>query len=179
MTMLRWAEWTGQGVQHVELGGENGWLTTDAVVVASDPAMFGATFRIVADEGWLVRRVEVAVSGGPSVVLESDGRGNWKRDGQPVAQLAGALEPDISATPLTNSFPVRRLRLGKGESAEIRTAYVELPSLDLFADGQRYTCLEEGRRYLYESLDSDFRAELAFDGNGFVVDYPGLFRRLA
>jgi len=179
MKMLRWGEWTGHGLQHVELGDEHGWFTADAVVIASDPAMFGATFRIVADEAWLVRRVEVTVSGGPSVLLESDGRGNWERDGQPVAHLAGALEPDISATPLTNSFPVRRLRLGKGESAEIRTAYVELPSLDLFADGQRYTCLEEGRRYLYESLDSDFRAELAFDASGFVMDYPGLFRRLA
>jgi hypothetical protein len=31
---------------------------------------------------------------------------------------------------------------------------------------------------LYEDGDSDFRAEIALDGDRFVTEYPGLFRRL-
>ncbi|MET3794973.1 putative glycolipid-binding domain-containing protein [Aquamicrobium terrae] len=179
MTVLRWAPWSGQGLQHVVLTERDGWLTAEAVVIGSDTADFAASFRLVADDGWRARRVEVAVSGGLSLRLEGDGAGNWTREGLALPQLAGAVDPDISITPLTNTFPVRRLGLAKGESAEIRTAYIDVPSLDVFADPQRYTCLDVRRRYLYESLDSDFRAEIEFDKDGFVTNYPGLFRRLA
>lgn len=37
----------------------------------------------------------------------------------------GVLVPDLSLTPLTNSFPVWRLQLRKGEHAEIRAAYID------------------------------------------------------
>ncbi|MFV2144347.1 putative glycolipid-binding domain-containing protein [Isoptericola sp. G70] len=30
---------------------------------------------------------------------------------------------------------------------------------------------------MYESRDSDFRREITVDGDGLVVDYPGLFER--
>jgi hypothetical protein len=32
--------------------------------------------------------------------------------------------------------------------------------------------------YRYESVGTDFRADLGVDGDGLVVDYPGLARRL-
>jgi uncharacterized protein len=56
--------------------------------------------------------------------------------------------------------------------------YVLLPELTLTTDPQRYTCLERGRRYRYESLDSDFVREIDVDADGLVVTYPGLFRRV-
>jgi hypothetical protein len=47
--------------------------------------------------------------------------------------------------------------------------------------GQRYTFVRaEGDDYIirYEALDSDFSAEITFDQDGLVVDYPGIGRRL-
>ncbi len=176
--LLRWRNWEGQGLQHVSVTRNDNGLVAEGVAIGDDPHPFAATFRIVADRDWLTRRVEVALVGGASLLLEGDGDGHWTLDGLPMAALDGTLEPDISITPLTNAFPVKRLRLAKGQSAEIRTAYVDVANMAVFADPQRYTCLEEGRLYLYESLDSDFRREVAFDGEGFVTDYPGLFRRL-
>jgi hypothetical protein len=173
---LRWQEWEGAGGQHVVLRPRDDGLVADGVVIGSEP--FAARFRIAIDRAWRARRIEVAVAGGLSLLLESDGEGNWTRGARRLRELDGAMEPDISVTPFTNSFPVRRLRLAKGESAEIRTAYVDVPSLAVFADPQRYTCLEEGRLYLYESLDSAFRREVEFGADGFVSVYPGLFRRL-
>jgi hypothetical protein len=32
-------------------------------------------------------------------------------------------------------------------------------------------------RYLYESLESDFKRELLVDLDGFVIDYPGVWQR--
>jgi hypothetical protein len=176
MTILRWREWAGPGIQHITLRPAGDGVVADGVVVGSDP--FAASFSVVIDRTWTVRRVEVAVTGGGKLILESDRVGHWTRNGRPAPELNGAMEPDISVTPFTNTFPVRRLRLAKGARAEISTAYVDVPSLDVFSDPQRYTCLEEGRLYLYESLDSDFRREVSFGEDGFVASYPGLFRRL-
>jgi hypothetical protein len=96
-----------------------------------------------------------------------------------VPELDGAIDVDVSATPFTNTLPIRRLDLAEGQSADIRAAYVSLPELTVKIDPQRYTCLERGRRYRYESLDSEFVREIVIDAEGLVVTYPGLFKRVA
>jgi hypothetical protein len=175
----RWREWEGDGIQHLVLNVRRDGLSVDAFAISSDPHPFAARYRIAIDTDWLTRRVDVALAGREDgLVLEADGTGHWTMNGRPMPALNGVLDPDLSVSPFTNTFPVKRLRLAKGESAEIRTAYVYVPTLEVFPDPQRYTCLEAGRRYLYESLDSDFRREIMFDEHGLVTDYPGLFRRL-
>ncbi|MFD9897651.1 putative glycolipid-binding domain-containing protein [Mesorhizobium sp. NPDC059025] len=177
--VARWQEWEGGGTQHLVLNRRLDGLSVDAVAVSSDPHPFAVRYRIAIDTDWLTRRVEVALVGREDdLVLEADGAGHWTMNGRSMPALDGALEPDLSVSPFTNTLPVKRLRLAKGASAEIRTAYVYAPTLEVFPDPQRYTCLEEGRLYLYESLDSDFRREVSFDEHGLVTEYPGLFRRL-
>lgn len=105
------------------------------------------------------------------LVLEHDGRGHWRDR----PELDGCLEVDISTTPLTNTLPIRRLRLAPGESREIRAVYIDMPSLELSVMPQRYTRLDDGR-YRYQS--ENFQADLTVDEHGLVVDYPGLWRRL-
>ena len=117
------------------------------------------------------------IGSGQTLVLVSDGEGHWSRGGLPVPELDGVLDPDLTVTPFTNTLPIRRLRLSTGQSAEITTAFIEFPALTVVRNPQRYTCLEEGRRYLYESRASDFRRQLEIDGDGLVVNYPGFWRR--
>jgi hypothetical protein len=98
--------------------------------------------------------------------------------GTALPRLSGAIDIDISITPFTNTLPIRRLNLRRGEFAEILAVYVQLPSLDITTDRQRYTCLEYAKRYRYESVDSDFTREIEVDDHALVVTYPGLFRRV-
>jgi Putative glycolipid-binding len=126
-----------------------------------------------------VRKVEISEIGSDyTTELVSDGAGNWT-DGSATAQphLANAIDVDISITPFINTLPVRRLDLRNGQSQEILVVYIQLPNITIATDRQRYTCLEAGRRYRYESVDSDFIREIEFDAHGLVTDYPGLFRR--
>jgi len=95
-----------------------------------------------------------------------------------MPQLDGAIDVDLSITPFTNTLPIWRLDLAEGQAADIRAVYVRLPDLTVTIDPQRYTCLQRGRRYRYESLDSDFVREIDIDVHGLVVTYPGLFRRI-
>jgi hypothetical protein len=87
----------------------------------------------------------------------------------------GAVDIDLAFSPFTNTLPIRRLNLPVGSSAEIVTAYVEALSLRVTPDPQRYTRLATDE-YLYESLDTDFSRRITVDADGFVLDYPGLFR---
>ncbi len=177
--VVRWESWEGSGLEHLVLNETGEGYLAEAVVIAPAADGFAARYRIVCDHGWRVRSVEAEVIGsGRTLRLETDGRGEWKRDGQIVAELAGALEPDLSVTPFSNTFPIRRLQLAAGESADIVTAYVSFPDLGVSADPQRYTCVEPGKLYRYESRDSDFRRDMEVDGEGLVVVYPGLFRRV-
>ena len=175
MTQLHWVGSDDSGLETTE--------TTDATMSADgchvDGLVEGAgelRYAIDTDASWATRTVRVATEGN-SLVLFADGRGHWTEgDGRVLDRLAGAIDVDLSATPLTNTLPIWRLGLGIGESADIVTAYIAVPELTVTADPQRYTRLDE-RVYRFESRDSDFARDITVDDAGFVVDYPGLFRR--
>lgn len=78
-----------------------------------------------------------------------------------------------------DTFPMRRAALAVGQRREFLMAWVLAPELTVQAQPQAYTRIGD-RQFLFENLDgSGFRAGLRVDDDGFVVDYPGLFRRIA
>jgi hypothetical protein len=177
--VARWREWDGDGLQHLVLRTERDEIVAEAALVATEEGGYAGRYRIVCDGAWRTRRLEVELVGAvPRLVIAGDGRGHWTDgSGAALPALEGAIDVDLSATPFTNTLPIRRLALAPGESAEICTAYVLFPGLALSADPQRYTRLSPSR-YRYESLDSDFTREIDVDAHGLVVLYPGLFRRI-
>jgi uncharacterized protein len=130
-----------------------------------------------------VREVRVATPDSERPILEllADGEGRWKRrGGEPLPELDGCIDVDISATPFTNTLPIRRLGLEPGESEVLAVTYIRIPESLVGPERQRYGCLEarvDGGLYRFEALPSGFAAELPVDADGLVIDYPGLFRR--
>lgn len=124
----------------------------------------------------------MAGTGSEEVDLLADGDGNWTtRNGEAIPELNGCLDVDVSATPFTNTLPIRRLGIAPAESAELPVAYVDTGEMRAWTEEQSYTCLERSARdglYRYESLDGGFTADLPVDADGLVLDYPGLFRRV-
>lgn len=185
-----WAAAAGPGVEHLRLSlGPAGAIADGVVVGVEEGRAFRVRYLIRCDAGWRVRevRVEALEIDADEVVLLADGAGRWTDGrGEPLPELDGCLDVDLSATPFTNTLPIRRLGLRPGESAELAVAYVAVPGLGVEAVRQRYGCLEvgpDGGRYRYESppdegLPEGFVAELVVDGDGLVADYPGLFRRV-
>jgi uncharacterized protein len=179
--IARWRDWSGEGLEHLFLRERpEGILADSAVVGADDGELFAARSRILFDTGWQARRLEVSLVGDDRRLdLTSDGVGHWTDpSGAPRPDLAGAIDVDLTATPFTNTLPIRRLGLRSGQSETIQVVYVRLPDLSVTTSRQRYTCLQSGRRYRYESVDSDFAREIEIDDDGLVVTYPGLFRRV-
>jgi hypothetical protein len=91
-------------------------------------------------------------------------------------ELGGADFFDLGYSPLFNSLPV--IRDGLLERAQPRSylmRWIDVPSLDVQQSEQRYEALGEG---LVRFRAGDFTADIQFDAAGFVVDYPGLARRV-
>jgi hypothetical protein len=174
---------SGFGHLHVAWSAE-GVLAGGTIIRARATEVFTAHYEICCDTRWRVRRLRAAVITEPKgeIVCDSDARGHWTVNGRGNATaFDGCFDVDISATPFTNSLPIRRMSIAKGESVEIAVVYVALPDLTIKPVRQRYTCLarhDEGGRYHYESLASGFTAEISVDADGFVLDYPGVFRRI-
>ena len=179
-----WVPWEVPGLEHLRLVTSDGAVVANGLVIG---LVGGRPFRIVyevrCDEQWRVRELRVAAPDSERPVLElaADGEGRWQRRGrEPVPELDGCIDVDISATPFTNTLPIRRLGLRPGESEELAVAYVRAPESLLGPERQRYGCLEaraEGGLYHFEAVPSGFTADLEVDTDGLVIDYPGLFRR--
>ena len=183
---VMWAPWDGRGLEHLRLRiGEEGIEADGIVLGEEDGIAFRARYVIRCDPGWRTREVILdLLDGRDPLHLRSDGKGNWSDvSGRSIPELEGCSDADLSATPFTNTLPIRRLDLGEGESSEIAAVYVDVPNMRVDASGQRYTCLERnaGGLYRYEDqgLLRGFTADLAVDAHGLVLDYPGIFRRMS
>ena len=179
--VARWRSWSGDGMEHLVLREEANDILAEAVILGgAGSSAFAVRYRILCDGRWRTRRLDLRlIGGGRRVDLTSDAAGNWADgSGLPLADLRGAADIDLSATPFTNTLPIRRLALPEGRSAEILAARVRIPELTVTLDRQRYVCLERGRRYRYEAADGGFAQEIEVDGHGLALTYSGLFRRL-
>lgn len=182
-----WSSAEGPGLEHLRLRLDPLENVAHGLLMGVEGgAPYRLAYKIKWGADWRTRKVTLEVHDGRGMrerMLKSDGRGNWKDEtGDPLPELEGCIDVDISASPFTNTLAVRRLDLKPGQSAEIKAAYVALPGLAVRADAQRYSCKArsaQGQTVLYEGLATGFKAELPLDADGLVLDYPGLFRRLA
>ncbi|HJZ47939.1 MAG TPA: putative glycolipid-binding domain-containing protein [Roseiflexaceae bacterium] len=184
---IMWTPWIGPGLEHLRLVQSEHLILADGLIIGvaeEDGLPFRARYTIQCDAHWRVRelRVDMLDTANRRLDLMSDGAGHWAGgSGELLPGLAGCFDVDISATPFTNTLPIRRLALPPGASADINVVYITLPELTAAAAMQRYTCLAAnagGAHYRFESRLHDFVAELPVDADGLVQDYPELFRRI-
>src|SRR5690606_29526149 len=120
-------------------------------------------YLVEVDDAWRTRRAEVS-DGAGTRVLASDGSGMWWRDDHPAPDLAGCLDVDIEATPVTNALPIRRAGDGPVAAAWIRVPGPAVEPLEqAYAD-------DGGGHWTYRS-SGGFVGVLTVDDDGLVVDY--------
>ncbi len=192
-----WVKDDRYGHEFVEVAIRRDGLSADGVAVGAGPMAFRLDYRLETGPAFVTARLSATTRGdGWSRSLDlrqSDGR--WTASttsegdvdlpppGGDVGPLAGALDCDLQMSPLTNSMPVlRHDLLAGGDPHDFLMAWVAVPALSVVPSRQRYVPLgalpDGGRSIRYESLDSDFVADVSFDADGLVIDYPLLGRRL-
>jgi uncharacterized protein len=182
---LMWASHENPGYEHVRIDdGHQEWTLFDSMVVrVHDGEVRRGGYTLIVDKAWRTLEIRLMVEQAPGSMvaqhLLATGDGQWTdADGRHLPELDGCIDIDISWTPLTNTLPIRRLKVHPGEQEDIRVVFFEMPSLAFDVWKQRYTGLETNK-VRYESLGRDgFMRELRLDDEGFIVDYPDLFRRI-
>ncbi len=172
-------------MEHLHLTESADAFVAEGVVLGvASGAPFHLAYDLRLDGDWRVQACQARIKGAASqeLVLIADGMGHWAdATGAGLPALDGCLDVDIMVTPFTNTLPIRRQALAPGESAEILVAYISVPDLTVRPMRQRYTFLartDAGGTWRYEGLESGFRADVTVDGDGLVVDYPPIWRRV-
>ena len=186
MTHVRTVLWRGLYLPGAEycslLRGADEVLMEGTAVVGVDQRPYAVRYRISCDLAWNTRFVEVGLHAGPeaermlTLVVDEDRR--WRRDGNTLAEVSGCVDVDLGFSPATNTLPIRRLNLPVGSAREVTAGWVKFPDLTVRPLRQRYARLSTAT-YLYESLESGFRAEIEVDDTGMVVRYAGGWERIA
>ena len=199
---LLWERRDTTGVEHALVDARSG-LYARGTAIAVDPVAYTCRYELRTEPGWTSAHLDVTAEGAGWVrsvrlelaadrwrvitaeqgdldaVLSAAGHAGAGLPGiEDPDLLYGAFDVDLGGSPLTNTLPIRRLGLLKAErgvSHRISAAWVLLPSLEVVQADQIYTPLGDNRiRYASET----FSADLTVDDEGFVLDYPGLARRV-
>lgn len=154
---------------------------------------YALAWSLDALDGWCTRELRVSVHGdgwSRTLVLVRAEDATWTAEAAtrgapslPAAgidrpdEIAGADDCDLGLCPVTNTMPIRRLRLQHAEvpPRALVMAMVEVPSLRVVRSEQVYRSVSADA---VGFRSGDFRAVLGVDGNGLVTDYPSLARRV-
>ncbi len=155
-----------------------GWRLEGVAAFASDDGPCALAYEVRLSARWRTRSARVTgwIGHRPVRLRVAVGRhGEWSLDGAPQPALDGCVDLDLSFTPATNLFPVRRLALEPGGAGTARAAWLRVPELTLEPISQTYERLTAGT-YRYVTAAGVFDRRLTVRPDGFVVDYPGQWR---
>lgn len=160
---------------------ENGHQFDGVVLTVVENKPVRIDYQVLFDRQGITQSVNVDAIGGSGeqhLQLVVDEHRTWFWNGKELPECSGFSDVDLGFSPVTNTLPIRRLNLQPGESQTISAAWVRFPEFDVIAFPQRYTRMGTNR-YLFESLLSDFKAELVVDELGIVKRYDQYWAAVA
>lgn len=158
---------------------------------------FTSSWELDVADGWITRALRVTTRGfgwARSLELTRSDAGEWAAETSTrgdtnlpapgltdACSVDGAIDCDLGLCPVTNTMPIRRLKLLEQdvEETHLVMAWVEIPSLRVIRSDQVYASGPPNDRthVHYSSLTREFTAHLTVDADGLVVDYPTLAHR--
>lgn len=154
------------------------WQLVGTAVFAHEQQPCCLAYQIVCDTAWQTLSATVTGWVGSesvqiAIAVTPDQR--WQLNRTEITEVAGCIDVDLNFSPATNLFPIRRLALGIGQSAEVQAAWLRFPSFTLEPLAQVYQ-RTEATAYRYESAGGSFVANLQVNQAGFVTEYPNLWQ---
>ncbi|GAA2098962.1 putative glycolipid-binding domain-containing protein [Actinomadura alba] len=199
-TSLVWMKPEGAEIAEIELSGTV--LSAAGTAIGTDPLPYRLDYELTTGEDYVTSRLLVQAGGvdpatGPwrrTLELTQAPRGVWtvhaKAEGHVALPppggdadvLEGALDCDLGLSPLTNTMPVLRHRLLDGPGpdtggVDFLMAWVSVPDLVVTPSPQTYRHVRRDPHPVVNFSDGDFTADIVFDRDGFILDYPEIGRR--
>jgi hypothetical protein len=183
-----------RGAEYASVNIDEGRLHASGVAIGASPLPYHLYYELTCGDDYVTRSLHVRTTGpdwSRGLQLNRHDDGSWRvtadfagavdlsPPGGDPAVLAGALDCDLGECPVTNTMPVlRHGLLAGGAPMEFVMAWVSVPDLSVRASNQRYTFLrrlDDGAVINYAA--GSFSADVTFDADGLVTDYPGMAAR--
>lgn len=202
-TLHRTVAWSkddplGAEIASVAIMGDR--LRANGVAIGSEPDAYRLDYELETSGGFMTSRLVVKTraerwsrrieltrrpGAGWTAKVSQEGDVSLPDAGGDLAAFDDALDPDLGLSPLFNTMPVLRHRIHEGGAADdFLMVWISVPDLSLHASPQRYTHTEtrarDERAIRFEAVGEGdhFVADLTFDADGLVVDYPGIATRI-
>lgn len=155
----------------------SGYIVTSKVEGEIDSQPFNVEYTIEINLQWEVTFVKIVSLPDDQTLLELyKKRQQWiDQHNKKLQRFSSCKDIDIAITPFTNTLPIRRLTFAPQQKHAITVIYIDFPFGSIKPMKQWYTQLTE-RTYKYED-ETGYTNTITVDEQGFVVDYPHLFKQ--
>ncbi|HKR50055.1 MAG TPA: putative glycolipid-binding domain-containing protein [Pseudonocardiaceae bacterium] len=191
--LTRMLAWTGVDALRLEAArvvlGERSMRASGCLISArrENAEAYSASYSLATDESGVVQRLTVRTiraQGEEYVSLARSEEGIWLVDrvcqgaGTLRTNFSGALDVDLTFSPLFNAIPVRRLGLHRAAAQhDLPVVIVSLPGLEVGCAWQTYRTVAVGETTVLCFTSDLSETEFTVDADGLVLDYPGLAHR--
>ncbi|MFL6240201.1 MAG: putative glycolipid-binding domain-containing protein [Actinomycetes bacterium] len=163
MAVRRTLCWVGDGAPRIEIA----HVVVDGPTVVAEGTQMGAVYELRYRLDPAVLHLEIVR--GTSAPRSATG-------GSVTVELGDADFFDLGWSPLFNSLPVLRDGLmAPGPARDYVMRWVDVPSLEVTESRQTYEPLGAG---VVRFRSGDFTADIRFDSDSLVVEYPGIGRQI-
>ncbi|RKE82776.1 putative glycolipid-binding domain-containing protein [Chryseobacterium sp. AG363] len=176
--------WKGIYYQSLEyfnlLSNDKNYTVESKIIGCHEDKIYNVEYKIHTDKNWIVQDflIESEVN---TIKRTSSGKrnqGQWEINGVVNPEFDHFKFIDISLTPSTNTLPINNLKLSESGSQKINVIYIDVLKHNIKPVQQHYTRTAVNK-YLYENIETDFKAEISVDEGGLVTNYPELFEKIA
>ncbi len=176
--------WKGIYYQSLEyfnlLSDDKNYTIESKIIGCLEDKIYNVKYKIHTDKNWIIQDflIESEVN---TIKRTSSGKrnqGQWEINGVVNPEFDHLNFIDISLTPFTNTLPINNLKLSERNSQKIDVLYIDVLKHEIRPVQQQYTRTAVNK-YLYENIETDFKAEISVDESGLVTSYPELFEKIA
>ena len=171
---MRWERLDVPGIDECRLyQTDSGWHLAGRAQFVDQGQKHDIEYTVDSAENWNTWRAEIKGTANHLIQRKS---GKWFLDGKPQEDIAaGITQIDFGFTPATNYTQLKQMGLDVGEEADCIVAWFDLGEPELVYLHQVYGRIAENK-YDYDSPSYRYHEVLTIAKNGFVTDYPYLWK---
>lgn len=181
MKTLIWKGIAFQSLEYFNLTEhDKGSRMNSRIIGCYEDKIYTVDYQLIIDLHWNIQEfvIESEVNTGKNKLTGKKLQNEWEINNVINPDFKGFPFIDISLTPFTNTLPINNLKLAENDSQEIKVIYIDVLNNLIKPVTQQYTRIAT-YTYHYDNLQTDFKSDILVDENGLVVNYPGLFDKIA
>ncbi|WP_347216489.1 putative glycolipid-binding domain-containing protein [Chryseobacterium sp.] len=181
MKTLIWKGIAFQSLEYFNITENDKNLIVESKIIGFyEDKIYTVDYQLIIDLHWNIQEfvIESEVNTGKNKLTGKKLQNEWEINDVINPDFKEFPFIDISLTPFTNTLPINNLQLAENDSQEIKVIYIDVLNHLVKPVTQQYTKIDRNT-YHYNNLQTDFKSDILVDENGLVVNYPGLFDKIA